>query len=144
MGQVEILTNGMDIQEEDQQAVLQIPVELDRAWNSRDPNAFAALFDEHADFRFHNGLWIQGRDAIQAFWAETIFPGTPATMQHRITSDRLRFVTEDVAVGEGVLKIVDRSGEEETVHLDTQGTLLAVKRAGRWLISAIRLAELAQ
>jgi hypothetical protein len=63
-------------------------------------------------------------------------------MKHMITPNRLRFVTEDVVIGEGVVKIVDRSGEEETVHLDTQGTLLAVKRAGRWLISAVRLVEL--
>jgi uncharacterized protein (TIGR02246 family) len=141
MGQVEILTGGMNIQQEDKRAVLQIPIDLDRAWNRRDPEAYAALFDEDADFRFHDGLWIQGRNAIKAFWGERVFPGSSAGMRHIVTSNRLRFITEDVAIGEGVVRIVDRSGEQEVVHLDTQGTLLAVKRAGQWLISAVRLAE---
>jgi uncharacterized protein (TIGR02246 family) len=78
VGHVEILTWGRDIPEEDRQAVLRLLTEVDRAWNRRDPEAYAVPFYEDAGFRFHDGLWIEGRDAIRGF-------GVPAVSERRDT-----------------------------------------------------------
>jgi uncharacterized protein (TIGR02246 family) len=143
MTKIEISSHGTGIQKEDQQAVLQLPADLDRAWNERDAQSFAALFDEDGDFRLHTGLWIQGKDAIERFWAEEVFPTLSERMQHVVTPKRVRFVASDVAIGDGTLRLVDHLEEQERVHLEVEGTMLLVKREGRWRISAIRLAALA-
>jgi uncharacterized protein (TIGR02246 family) len=143
MTKIEISGHGTGIQKVDQQAVLQLPADLDRAWNERDAQSFAALFDEDGDFRLHTGLWIQGKDAIERFWAEEVFPTLSERMQHVVTPKRVRFVASDVAIGDGTLRLVDHLEEQERVHLEVEGTMLLVKREGRWRISAIRLAALA-
>jgi len=142
MSEVEIVSDGPGIPQEDKGAVLQLPAELDRTWNERDAQAFAALFDEDGDFRFHTGLWIQGREAIERFWGEEVFPTLPEGMRHIVTPRRVRFVTDDVAIGEGTLRLVEHVEGQERVHLETEGTMLAVKREVHWHISAIRLAAL--
>ena len=141
MKEIEIVTSGLAIPEADQESALQIAANLDRAWNQRDAAAFAGLFDQEGDFRFPDGLWIKGREAIEGFWSQQVFPNSPATMHHQITPTALRFVTENLVLGDGVLRIVEREAGE-TVRFAAHGTLLAVRRAGRWLITAVRLAPL--
>ena len=143
MSEVEIVSNGPSISQEDKGAVLQLPAELDRTWNERNAPAFVALFDEDGDFRFHTGQWIKGRKAIEQFWREEVFSTLPEGMRHIVTPWQVRFVTDDVAIGEGTLRLVEHVEGQERVHLETEGTLLAVKRDVHWRISAIRLATLA-
>ena len=52
MDDIEVVTSGLIIQEEDRQSVLQLATELDRRWNERDARAFADLFEIDGDFRF--------------------------------------------------------------------------------------------
>jgi uncharacterized protein (TIGR02246 family) len=144
MDQIAILISGFAVSQEQVQAVLQLPAELDRTWNERDPQAFASLFDQDGTFRLQSGLWIEGQDAIERFWREEVFAGLPAGMRHVVTTKRVHFVTDSVAVGDGRLRIlVDLEGQEQ-VHVDAEGTLVAVKKAGRWCIAALRLAKLVQ
>jgi hypothetical protein len=55
---------------------------------------------------------------------------------------QVRFVTQDVAIGEGTIRVVEYVKGQERVHLETECTVLAVKRGVHWLISAVRLAIL--
>ncbi len=142
MSQMEMVTSGMSIPQEDRQSVLQLATDLDRTWDSRDARAFAALFDENGDFRFHTGLWIQGKDAIESFWGQGVFPDLSAGMRHISIIKRVRFVSDSVAIGDGTLRLVESMEGQERVHLEAEGTVLAVKKDGRWRISAIRLAVL--
>ena len=144
MSEVEVVSREASISQEDIEAVLQLPVEIDRAWNERNAQAFAALFDEDGDFRFHTGQWIKGRKAIEQFWREEVFPALMEGMRHSSTARQVRFVTGDVAIGEGNIRIVAFVEGQERVFMDTECTLLAVKRDGRWRISAARLATLAK
>ena len=143
MDEIEIVTSGLIIQEEDKRSVLQLASELDRRWNQRDAGAFAELFDTDGDFRFHTGYWIRSKASIEAFWRGEVFPGLPEGMRHMVVTKRVRFVTTDVAIGDGTLRLVDVAEGQERVHLETEGTLLAVKKNARWRISAIRLTALA-
>ncbi len=143
MDDVEIISSGLIIQEEDKQSVLQLATEIDRRWNERDAKAFADLFDEEADFRFHTGSWIRGKAAIEDFWKSQVFPGLPEGMRHTHIPKRVRFITDNVAIGDGTLRIVNIIAGEEQVHLETEASLLVVKKNARWYVSAIRLTALA-
>jgi uncharacterized protein (TIGR02246 family) len=142
MDDIEVVTSGLTIQEEDKQYVLQLAKELDRRWNERDARAFADLFEIDGDFRFHTGTWIKGRGPIEDFWRGEVFPGLPEGMRHVIITKRVRFVTDNVAIGDGTLRLVDLMEGQERVHLETEGTVLAVKKNACWYISAVRLTAL--
>ena len=142
MDDIEVLTSGLTIQEEDKQSVLQLATELDRSWNERDARAFADLFEMHGDFRFHTGSWIMGRGSIEDFWGGEVLPGLAEGIRHVVTTKRVRFVTDSVAIGDGTIRLVDLNEGQERVHLETEGTVLAVKKDGRWYISAVRLTAL--
>jgi uncharacterized protein (TIGR02246 family) len=132
----------LTIKEEDMQSVLQLAKELDRSWDERDAKAFADLFEIYGDFRFHTGSWIVGKESVQDFWGSKVFPGLSEGIRHVTTTKRVRFITENVAIGDGTLRLVDFTGGQERVHLEAEGTLVAVKKDGHWYISAIRLAVL--
>lgn len=143
MDNIEVVVSGLTISEEDQQSVLQLATELDRRWNERDAGAFADLFETDGDFRFHTGSWIKGKAAIEDFWRRQVFPGLADTMRHVLVPKRVRFVRDNVVIGDGTLRLVDVGEGQERVHLETEGTLLGVKKNARWYISAIRLTTLA-
>ena len=142
MNDIEVVTSGLIIQEEDRQAVLHLATELDKRWNERDARGFADLFENHGDFRFHTGSWIMGKESIQDFWGREVFPGLTEGIRHVVTTKRVRFITDNVAIGDGTLRLVDLMEGQERVHLETEGTLVAVKKDGRWYISAVRLTAL--
>jgi uncharacterized protein (TIGR02246 family) len=141
MDHLEVVSRGTSASEGDADALLQLVADLDDAWNNRDARAFAALFEEDADFQFHTGLCVPGRAAIEGFWAEEVFAFLSEPMRHVTTPRRIRFVTDDVAIGDGQLTIahVAEEQEQQHVHLQTEGTMLAVRRDDGWRISAIRL-----
>jgi uncharacterized protein (TIGR02246 family) len=143
MDDIEIVDSGLIIQEEDKQSILQLATELDRRWNQRDARGFADLFEPDGDFRFETGFWIRGKRSIEDFWGGEVFPGVTEGMRHIVIAKRIRFVTDNVAIGDGIIRIVDLMEGQERVHLETEATVLVVKKDGRWYISAVRLAALA-
>jgi len=143
MDNIEIVATGLIIPEQDKQAVLQLATELDKRWNERNAKAFADLFETDGDFRFHTGYWIKGKASIEDFWRQQVFPGLTEGMRHVVVIKSVRFVTDNIAIGDGTLRLVDVGEGQERVHLETEGTLIAVKKNTRWYISAIRLTALA-
>ena len=74
-----------------------IPVVFTEAWNRRDPDALAALFDEDAEFVNVTGLWWHDREAIRrahAYGLERIF--NRSTL--RLGTVRVKHLSEDIAV----------------------------------------------
>ncbi len=143
MDNIEVVTSGLTIEEEDKQSVLQLATELDRRWNERNARAFADLFAPDGDFRFHTGLWIVGKGSIEEFWRDQVFAGLAQGIQHAVTAKRVRFVTDNVAIGDGTIRIVELIEGQERVHLETEVTAVAVKKDGHWYFSAVRLTALA-
>lgn len=139
MDNIEIIVSDPSISEADQHAVFQLTVELDKRWNQRDAKAFADLFEEDADFRFYSEAWLKGKAAIEAFWKGEVFPGMPDTVRHVILIKRVRFVASNIAIGDGTLRFVNLIDGQEHIHAEREGTLIAVKQDGRWVISAVRL-----
>ena len=74
-----------------------IPVVFVEAWNRRDPDTLASLFDEDAEFVNVVGLWWHDREAIRkahAYGLERIF--NRSTLRLGIT--RVKRLSDDVAV----------------------------------------------
>jgi uncharacterized protein (TIGR02246 family) len=143
MDNIEIVTTGMTIQEQDKQSVLQLAPELDRRWNERNAVAFAEMFAPDGDFRWQTGTWIVGKDSIKKFWRDQVFAGLQQGPRHITTIKRVRFITDKVAIGDGTIRIVDTTEGQERVYFDTEATAVAVKKGGRWYFCAVRLAVLA-
>ena len=143
MDDIEAVISGQAVSEEDRQSVLQLATELDRRWNERNPKAFAELFTPDADFRFHTGIWIAGKDAIEKFWRDQVFVGLPPSFRHEVTIKHVRFVTDNIAIGDGTIRIVETIEGQERVHLDTEAIAVGAKKDGHWYLSAVRLTVLA-
>jgi uncharacterized protein (TIGR02246 family) len=136
---IEIIVSDQSIPEEDMQAVFQLTKELDERWNKRDSEAFANLFEDDADFRFYTGAWVKGKAAIQAFWNGEVFPGMPEDIRHVIHIKRVRFVSKELVIGDGTLQFVNVIGDQQKIQTEREGTLIAVKKKGCWIITAVRL-----
>lgn len=139
METIEIVVSDPSVSEEDQQGVFQLTKDLDMSWNQRDSKAFANLFEDDADFRFYTGAWVKGKSAIETFWKGEVFPGMPESFKHLIVVKRVRFVSPDLAIGDGILRFVENIGEKLEIKAEREGTLIAVKKNGCWCIAAVRL-----
>lgn len=69
---------------------------LERAWNSHDAGAFAAVFAEDADFVNVFGMPAKGRKAIEDFHAP-IFATMFRESRLSLTAPEVRFLRPDVA-----------------------------------------------
>lgn len=97
------------------------------------------MFETDADFRFYSGPWVKGKEAIASFWNGEVFPGLSESARHVIGIERIRFVTADLMIGDGNLRIVDQVDGQEQILADRKGTLIAVKKNEAWVIAAVRL-----
>lgn len=59
-----------------------------------------------------------------------------------VITKRVRFITDNIAIGDGTLRLVDVGKGQERVHLETEDTLIAAKKNARWYISAVRVTAL--
>ena len=139
MESIEIIISDPSVIEEDKLAVFSLTKELDERWNQRDSSAFAELFEDDADFRFYTGNWVKGKPAIETFWKGEVFPGMPESFKHLVVVKRVRFVSPELAIGDGTLRFIENVGEEIEVKAEREGTLIAVKKDNRWYITAVRL-----
>ncbi len=74
-----------------------LPAAFAQAWNNRDPDALAALFDEDAEFVNVVGLWWHDREAIRrahAYGLTRIF--SQSTLS--VSTVRVKRLTADIAV----------------------------------------------
>lgn len=107
--------------------------QFEAAFNKGDAAAIAAQFMENAEVVDEDGNVVQGRDKIQARFAD-IFKDTPkAKINVELTS--LRQLSPDVAVEDGI-SVVRLNPEDPASR--SPYTLVHLKRNGKWLIASIR------
>jgi uncharacterized protein (TIGR02246 family) len=120
---------------------LPIAEKLDAAWNSRNAKAMAQLFEEQADFQFDSGAMLHNREEIENTYAESIFPEMPEPMRHKANVRNVRFIKDDVLIGDGDIELYDptETDLQKKVHIKMLCTSILVKENGAWWISAVRL-----
>lgn len=85
-----------------------IPTVFVEAWNNRDADAIAALFDEDAEFVNVTGLWWHDREAIRkahAYGLTRIFENSTL----RIAATRVKWLSEDIAVVHARMRLTGQS-----------------------------------
>lgn len=115
-----------------QQSPEEIPQLFARAWNERNPDALAALFDENAEFVNVAGLCWHDRASIRKGYAD----GLGHVTTSRLASDdiKVRLLSPDVAV---VHTRMTLSGDDAGSGPRTTIVSFVVHRAGdRWLCAS--------
>ena len=85
-----------------------LPHAFAAAWNARDPDALAALFDADAEFVNVVGLWWHDREAIRrahAYGLETLFPDSTL----RVTRTKVKPLAPGVAVVHAGMRLEGQS-----------------------------------
>jgi uncharacterized protein (TIGR02246 family) len=115
--------------------------DFDQAWNRRDPEALAVLFDEEADFQFYYGLMARGREKIKRYYQEKVFPYLPEGLEHVTRSFKIRQITDTVLIGDGRVDLVDSQEKdpEKSLHQRLKVTTINVKGDDGWKFSAVRV-----
>lgn len=119
--------------------------ELDRHWNQRDAEAFAALFDRDASFVFVDRRdALEGREAILARFSNQ-FPTMAPELRHRTTVGEIRTLADDVRFLDGTVEILS-DGDEAAGPPELLVTFaifgIMVPDADEWRIRALRVVEL--
>jgi uncharacterized protein (TIGR02246 family) len=116
-----------------------IPLQFARAWNDRDADALASLFDEDAEFVNVSGLRWHDRESIRKAYASRL-KGVLSKSTLAVGETKVKLLTPDVAV---VHARMIESGDEPagTVTPPGTGTTIAsfvVHRVkDRWLCAAV-------
>jgi uncharacterized protein (TIGR02246 family) len=118
---------------DDEKAIKAAAEVFTRAYDSGDSAAVAALFTDDAEMIDEFGDVLEGRAAIQDFYARMFRerPGTRIT----VSMAALRFLGPDVAREVGHTRVTPAGGEPATLR---RYTVLFVKQAGKWLYSSVR------
>lgn len=85
-----------------------IPKVFVEAWNNRDAEKLAALFDDDAEFINVTGLWWHSREAIQkahAYGLSTIF--NQSTL--RLLRTKVKYLQENIAVVQAKMKLAGQT-----------------------------------
>lgn len=115
-----------------------IPLRFADAWNGRDADGIAALFDDDADFVNVVGLWWHDREAIRRAHAY----GLARIFQHstlRVGTVRVKRLSDDIAVvharlhlaGQTAVDGIDRPGARTNIF-----TFVVHRTADGWRCAA--------
>ena len=115
-----------------------IPRLFVEAWNKRDPEALASLFDSHAEFVNVTGVWWHDRLSIRkahAYGLERIFNASTLT----VNEVRVRHLSDDVAIvhasmtlsGQTAIAAIRQPGTRRTIF-----SFVVHRVAGRWMCAS--------
>jgi uncharacterized protein (TIGR02246 family) len=115
-----------------------IPRLFVEAWNKRDPDALASLFDSQAEFVNVTGLWWHDRASIRkahAYGLERIFNASTLTVDEL----RLKQLSDDVAVVHASMTLSGQTAIAAITHPGPRKTIFSFvvrKIAGRWICAS--------
>ncbi len=121
---------------EDETAVRQLVRKVQDAWNTHDGKAFAAPFHTDADYVIVNGMYINGRDAIEKGHIG-IFTTIYKDSRNVATIKSVRFLRNDVAVVHIEWNLEFNVGGKPQIARAIN-TMVFTKEKGRWGIAVFQ------
>lgn len=112
-----------------------IPRLFVEAWNKRDPDTLASLFDSHAEFVNVTGLWWHDRVSIRkahAYGLERIFNASTLA----VDEIRLKQLSDDVAIVHAAMTLAGQTAIGAIRQPRSRKTIFSFvvhKVAGRWM-----------
>jgi uncharacterized protein (TIGR02246 family) len=124
---------------EDEEAIHQVIVSYQEAWNKKDAAGLANLFTEDADFSSIYGQSLHGRATIAEKHTNLFKGPQKESQQSRSRSEvTIRFVKPDVAAVDSISEItgvmLDPEGKRKNSMNRLLTSMVLVKNAGRWEI----------
>lgn len=108
------------------------------AFNTHDPSAVTAFYQNDADIIVRNGPLIHGSQAIEDWWRE--YFSKPVPYRELLVVDEISKINPDIAllnvVGAGVP--LETEGGQSSPRFN-RAIWVAVREAGHWLIAALRI-----
>ena len=90
----------------------EIPARFAQAWNARDADAIAALFDEDADFVNVVGIWWENREDIRRahdYGLRVIFKDSDL----KVTKTKVKYLSETIATVHARMRLKGQSPAKE-------------------------------
>jgi uncharacterized protein (TIGR02246 family) len=103
------------------------------AFDKGDAKAIAAFWTADGDYTDQSGKHLKGRAEIAKAFARYFAENKGAKL--RIDSEKLRFVTADVAIEDGVTEVIPADGGPPS---RARYTIVHVKKDGNWYLSSVR------
>ncbi|MCB0670210.1 MAG: SgcJ/EcaC family oxidoreductase [Saprospiraceae bacterium] len=126
----------------DEQAIRDIVSDIATAWTNGDGPGFAEHFAEDHDFFVWNGIYMTGLSKSQnAENHQRIFDTMYKDTKHYAVIDKIRFVTEDVAVLTTMSAVVPKSAPAPE-HPQVLWSATLVKNSGKWEIVSFHNADI--
>ncbi|MEE4025203.1 nuclear transport factor 2 family protein [Gordonia sp. PKS22-38] len=124
----------------DESAILRVEADYDRCWANGDIDGLLACLTEDAVLVSPRGDVAEGHEEIRRELSD-VLGGEALRSTHRIEVVRIRFVTDDVAVLDGIAT-VDRPGDGDLpcLSIEHRFTDVFVRRGASWLVAHIRAA----
>lgn len=120
----------------DAEAVRQAAIKFVEAYNAHDAKAVSELFGPNARLEDEDGTLIEGREAIEATYADEFETSPKALIS--LTVDSLTFITPDVAVEEGAVEVFP---DGETLSARSRYVAVHLKKDDAWRIISARTIE---
>lgn len=117
---------------DDEKVLRELADEFVTAFNTGDAQALAAQFAPQAEIVDLDGNVVQGREAIQEFYAEQL--QTPL-FKIAIQIESLRFLGDSLAIEDGRVTL---SSEDEEFTERSRYTVVHARQGGKWLIVSSR------
>ena len=118
---------------QDEQAIRDLVMQLEAAWNAGDSTGYAQPFEDNADFINVMGMHAHGRTPIEA-GHRAIFDSLYKGSQLTYAIEAIRFIRADVAVALLRAQLVVRD-DTATHTADARPTVLLVKEDARWRVT---------
>ena len=114
--------------------------DLAAAWSAGDPDRYAALFTEDADYTAFDGTRMAGRREI-ADGHRVLFAGIMRNSRMTMPEPSIRFVTPDVAVAcalGGIIMSWQRGRTEPSTKRLSAVTFVLASQGGAWPVAAFQ------
>jgi uncharacterized protein (TIGR02246 family) len=127
----------------DRVALIQLAAQLDAVWDSGDPAAVSALYDVDGSVRMDGRPIVQGRDAVQAYFVETM-GRRPAGVRHVTRVENIDMLSPDLALVDTRVSI-ERDGPQgrREVLAQFHNQTLSLRQADGWRFRAVRAQRMA-
>jgi uncharacterized protein (TIGR02246 family) len=125
----------------DEEAIRSLASKAAESWFDGDGKAYAALFDEDADYVTFGGIHLKGRDQI-ALAHQRLFEGPLAGSRLSLEVKGVRFLGPDIALMHVEGGVVEAGQTELTPARNSLQTLVVRKQAGEWHVAACQVTRI--
>jgi len=103
------------------------------AWNKRDAQAFAALYEEDGNQIGFDGSQMNGQAEIEAHLRQIFSDHMTATYVGKVRE--IRFLNEETAILRSVVGMIPHGQTDINPATNAIQSLVAVKRGGQWRVA---------